>query len=105
MTKGRPVFSDVRQNIIDILYFMKKGYGYEIYKHYIKLFPKCTQRLIYYHLKKGIDLGEIEVEEIKQEEGNYSWGKSAEKVYYKLGKNANPKKSKRIKDYFDNIKK
>jgi len=105
MVKGRPVFSDVRQNIIDILYFMKKGYGYDIYKHYIKLFPKCTQRLIYYHLKKGISTGEIEIEEIKQEEGNYSWGKTVEKTYYKLGKNANPNMNKRVKTYFEKIKK
>ena len=53
MPKGRPVKSEIRQNIVEILYFMKQGYGYEIYKAYVKIFPKVTMRSIYYHLKKG----------------------------------------------------
>jgi len=53
MPKGRPVKSEIRQNIVEILYFMKQGYGYEIYKVYVAIFPKVTMRSIYYHLRKG----------------------------------------------------
>ena len=33
--RGRPVKSAIRQNIIEILNFIKRGYGYEIYKIYV----------------------------------------------------------------------
>ena len=65
MPKGRPVKSEIRQNIVEILYFMKQGYGYEIYKVYIAIFPKVTMRSIYYHLKKGTSLGEFKVSKIE----------------------------------------
>ncbi len=102
--KGRPIQSEIRQNIIDILYFAGKAYGYDIYKHYLKLFPRCCQKSIYYHLNKGAVLGEFKVEEIKQEKGSYSWGDSAKKVYYKLGKKAKPRINKKIKEYFSKRK-
>ncbi|MFH0870772.1 MAG: hypothetical protein V1866_06995, partial [archaeon] len=75
--RGRPIGSNVRQHLIDILHFKKKAYGYDIYKDYIALFPGVTLRLIYYHLNKGVALGEFEVESIKMEKGNYSWGGQA----------------------------
>lgn len=98
--RGRPVSSVIRQNITEILFFLGKGYGYDIYKTYTAIFPKVTLRSIYYHLRKGIDLGEFEVEKIEKEKGNYSWGEIAEKIYYKLGKNAAPKGDRRVKDFF-----
>ncbi len=104
MPRGRPVQSIVRVNIIELLYFLGKAYGYEIYKHYIEIFPKTTMRNIYYHLKKGLALKEFSIEKIKKEQGNYSWGTEAEKTYYKLGPNAHPKIDKRIKEYFDKKK-
>ena len=67
MPKGRPVKSEIRQNIVEILYFMKQGYGYEIYKAYIAIFPKVTMRSIYYHLKKGTSLGEFKVSKVEKE--------------------------------------
>ena len=88
--RGRPVSSAIRQNIIEILYKIGKGYGYDIYKHYVENFPKVTLRSIYYHLKKGLDIGEFEIERIEKEKGQYSWGETAEKTYYKLGKSAVP---------------
>ena len=104
MPRGRPSKSEVRQNIIDILNFLKKGYGYEIYRIYIAIFPKITMRLIYYHLKQGVKLEELKVEKIEKEKGNYSWGSEAEKIYYSLGKNANARVNERVKNYLEKKK-
>lgn len=100
--KGRPIGSKVRNNIQAVLLYMKKGYGYEIHKAYIDIFPGASQRLIYYHLKKGVSTGEIEVESVKKEQGSYSWGSDAEKKYYKLGEKSNPRNLKKVEKYFDN---
>lgn len=97
---ARPPKSEIRQNIVEILYFMKKGYGYDIHRVYSKIFPSVTMRSVYYHLKKGVDLEEIRVKQIKAEKGNYSWGQEAEKVYYELGRNASPKIDRRVKKFF-----
>ncbi|AJF61712.1 TPA: hypothetical protein HA239_06405 [Candidatus Woesearchaeota archaeon] len=95
--RGRPVSSQIRQNIVEILYFLGKGYGYDIYKHYVGIFPKVTMRSIYYHLRKGVELGEFEIEKVEKEKGDYSWGEMAEKVYYRLGRSASPKGDARVK--------
>ena len=100
MNRGRPVKSKIRQNIVEILYFMKKGYGYEIYKAYKEIFPAITMRSVYYHLKKGVETGEFKVEAIKSEKGDYSWGPSAEKVYYALGKEAKPIVDSKVEKWF-----
>ncbi len=102
--RGRPVSSAIRQNIVDIIYYLGKAYGYDIYKHYVELFPKATLRSIYYHLRKGLELGEFEIEKIIKEKGDYSWGENAEKIYYKLGKAARPKLDKRLEKYFNKVK-
>ncbi len=104
MAKGRPVKSEIRQNVVEILYFMKEGYGYEIYKAYIAIFPKVTMRSIYYHLKKGVDLNEFKVSKIEKEKGNYSWGPEAEKIYYSLGEAAKPVGNEKAKEHFDKKK-
>ncbi len=99
--RGRPIGSSIRQNLIEILYFKKNAYGYDLYKDYCALFPAVTLRVIYYHLKKGVALKEFELETIKLEKGNYSWGSEAEKKYYKLGPDASPKMNKKVKAYFE----
>ncbi len=99
--RGRPTYSKVRQNVVEILYFMGSGYGYKIYKAYKDLFPSVTLRVIYYHLAKGKDLGEFEVSEIKRTRGDYSWGGEAEKTYYKLGPKAKPSMDASVKAYFE----
>ena len=99
--RGRPIGSPIRQNIIEILYLMKEGYGYDIYKVYLKFFSKVTLRSIYYHLRKGLDTGEFKIKKAGKVKGDYSWGNEAEKVYYELGSNAKPSLNERIKDYFD----
>lgn len=101
MPRGRPVKSEIRQNIVEILYFMKKGYGYEIYKAYVNIFPKVTMRSIYYHLKKGTALGEFKVEKIEKEKGDYSWGGEAEKIYYALGDKAKAVANEKAREYFE----
>ena len=105
MPKGRPVRSQIRQNIIEILYFFKKRYGYEIYKIYVKIFPKVTMRSVYYNLSKGVELGEIKIDRIESEKGDYSWGDEAEKIYYTLGANAKPAIDKRVKEFYEKMKK
>jgi hypothetical protein len=97
---SRPVSSNIRQNIVEILYYAKEGYGYEIYKHYLALFPKVTQRSIYYHLRKGLQTKEFVVLRVEKEIGEYSWGQVAEKTYYSLGPDAKALGLSRVKDYF-----
>ncbi|MDP2749762.1 MAG: hypothetical protein Q8O89_02940 [Nanoarchaeota archaeon] len=99
--KGRPVKSQIRTNIVEILFFGKKMYGYDVYKTYVSIFPRVTMRAVYYNLRKGLNLGEFEIESIKMEKGDYSWGGQAEKTYYKLGLISRPAGDKRVQEYFE----
>lgn len=100
MPRGRPVKSQIRQNIIEILYYLNKGYGYQISRLYNEIFSQVSQRSIYYHLRKGIKTGEIEIEKIREEKGEFSWGNVVEKVYYQIGKQAEVKGNKLVAAYF-----
>ncbi len=102
--RGRPVRSEVRQHIVEILNAMGSGYGYEIHKAYNDLFAPTTRENVYYHLKKGVQIGEFEIDRVKVEQGEYSWGKTVEKTYYKLGPNAHPAANPRIAQYFEKRK-
>ena len=104
MPRGRPIKSDIRQNIVEILYHLKKGYGYDIFRVYREIFPPVTMRLIYYHLKKGTSLGEFKINQIIKEQGDFSWGNSVEKIYYELGGEAKPTMDIKVKEYFDKNK-
>ena len=104
MKRGRPAQSVVRQNIVEILAMKKQAYGYELFKVYVDIFPRITMRNIYYHLKKGLALGEFKVSKIQKEKGDYSWGGEAEKIYYGLGESAKPTGNEKVKEYFDNRK-
>jgi len=99
-SRGRPLGSEVRQNILDILQHMGKAYGYQIHKAYKDIFPPVTLRTIYYHLKKALDLELVSVEKVKTTEGNYSWGTTAEKTFYSLTSKAKPRQKKEIEDFF-----
>ena len=101
MTRGRPLGSKVRQNIVEILYYAKQLYGYNIYTIYKEIFPKVTMRTIYYHLKKGVSTGEFKVAEIRKEKGNYSWGGEVERIYYALGPDAKASGNEAVKEYLD----
>ena len=105
MPRGRPVRSQIRQNIVEILYFLGSACGYDIYKVYIEVYPKVTMRSIYYHLKKGASLDEFKVDKIEKVKGEYSWGPEAEKTFYILGPNAKPGMDSRVKEYLDGRKK
>lgn len=102
--RGRPVKSVIRQNIVEILYFLGQGYAYEIYKIYSQIFPDISMRSVYYHLKKGLVTQEFIVKDIKKEKGDYSWGPEAEKIYYALGPSAGPQMNPQVKSYFDKKK-
>ena len=91
MPRGRPVRSQIRQNIVEILYFLGSACGYDIYKVYIEVYPKVTMRSIYYHLKKGASLDEFKVDKIEKVKGEYSWGPEAEKTFYILLPNSKPR--------------
>lgn len=91
MVRGRPVGSEVRQNIIEILYFLGHAHGYHIHKVYKNVYSPVTLRGIYYHLKKGLETEELAISDIKHEKGDFSWGTQAEKIYYKLGPQAKPR--------------
>ncbi|MEM4396176.1 MAG: hypothetical protein QXR30_00745 [Candidatus Woesearchaeota archaeon] len=75
--------SKVRDRIIQILSELGESYGYDVAKKYAERFGKESQRLIYYHLEKGVQLGLFERIE-KEEEGEFSWGNKVTKVYYRL---------------------
>lgn len=102
--RGRPVHSQVRQNIIEILNFMGRGYGYQIYTIYRGAYGPVTLRLIYYHLKKGVQLDELKVEKIEKVKGEYSWGGETEKIFYKLGSNAKPTVDTKLKKFLEKKK-
>lgn len=105
MVKGRPIKSKIRQNIVEILYYLDEGYGYQIAKMYNEIFPTATQRSIYYNLQKGLLTKEIQVHKIKEEKGDFSLGSMVEKKYYSLGKNAEPTGEKRVQDFLKKYKK
>jgi len=99
MPPGRPVQSQIRQNVVEILYYLGRGYGYQIAKIYNEIFPEVTQRSIYYHLRKGEKTREIELNTIEEEKGDFSWGSTVEKIYYTLGTAAKPRGEKKVEDY------
>lgn len=104
MPRGRPTKSEIRQNMIEILAVKGQAYGYELAKIYNTIFPQCTRENVYYHLRKGVALGEFIVKEIKEERGDYSWGSVVEKKYYALGPQARPHGNERVKKYFEGTK-
>ncbi len=86
--------------MIEILAVKGEAYGYELAKIHNAIFPGCTRENVYYHLRKGVAIGEFIVKAIKQEKGEFSWGSVVEKKYYALGPNAKPQGNERVKQYF-----
>ncbi len=99
MVRGRPTKSVIRQNIIEILHYLGEGYGYDLAKIYNEIFAPVTMRSIYYHLRKGVQTNEFIIHRIQKEKGDFSWGETAEKIYYTFGANANPQGLKRVEDF------
>ncbi len=73
------------QQIVDAL---GVSYGYEIYKVYEGAFSPIDLRSMYYHLRKGVDLGEFELVGVKEERGVFTWGALSMRRYYITGPNA-----------------
>ncbi|MGB9674977.1 MAG: hypothetical protein ACP5IJ_00645 [Candidatus Nanoarchaeia archaeon] len=96
--RGRAVGSVIRDNLIEILYFLKNAHAYELYKAYKKAFGPVNIRSVYYNLAKGKELGIFEIKEIKKIEGDFSWGSVVERIIYGLGANANPKGDLKVKE-------
>ena len=94
--RGRPAFSPIRNNLVELLFFVGEGYGYELYKKYIRVFHKTTMRSVYYHLNKGVELGVFKIEKVENIPGSYSWGEGVRRVIFTLGKNAEPTKDTRV---------
>ncbi|HLC66435.1 MAG TPA: hypothetical protein VJK52_02240 [Candidatus Nanoarchaeia archaeon] len=100
MPRGRPPKSEIRQNIVEILAATKvPAYGYQIFRVYRRIFPRATLRVLYYHLRKGITTGEFLIARVEEAKGEYSWGNTAEKVYYTLGPMAQPKGDSRVQEF------
>jgi len=66
MAKGRPLKTEIRENIALILKHTNIAYGYQIYKIYKDIFGKLSLRNMYYNLKKGVELGEFVLVNIKK---------------------------------------
>lgn len=92
--RGRPTGSVIRNRICQILKRKKFSYGYEIYNIYKRVFGEVSIESIYYHLKKGVQTGEILLARVRKEIGNFTWGPETERVYYTLGPYAEPANEK-----------
>ncbi len=104
MKLGRPYNSPVRQNIIELLSQFGELHGYEVYKHYIKLFPKVSMRAVYYSLRNGVKKGHFRIAKVEKKAGSYSWGPEAQRVYYANGEMAKPGGDLRVRKYFESLK-
>ena len=85
MPRGRPIKTDIRERIAAILQHMNIAYGYQIFKIYRDIFGYISLRNLYYNVKKGMELGEFVVVDVKRENGLFTWGQNVEHKYYTLG--------------------
>ena len=104
VSRGRPDYSPIRNNMVNLLYFMKEAYGYDIYKKYRRIFHKVGMRSIYYHLNKGLELGVFQVSRKERVEGDFSWGSGSERTFFKLGPSAKPSADPQINDALRRLK-
>lgn len=96
--RGRPVNSAIRENIVELLYFLGPSYGYDIYKQYTKACGRVSLRSIYHHLKKGQELGIFKPTSVEKKKGSFSWGSVVERRMFGLTKKAKPKGNTKIKE-------
>ena len=88
MAKGRPVKSLIRERMQSIVDTLGVTYGYEIFKLYNEVFEPVDLRSMYYHLAKGVKLGEFEEVGVKHVKGQFTWGDISIRKYYLLGPQA-----------------
>ena len=96
--RGRLPGSAIRDNMVEILAVIGQIHGYDLYKHFRKVYGNASLRSIYYHLKKGTELGVFECKGIERIEGNFSWGSGVERKVFALGPNAKPRGDEKLKD-------
>ena len=96
--RGRVIGSTVRDNLVDLLYFLGEDYGYSLYKKYRQVFGQVNRRLVYYHLKKGMELGLFKISKVEEVTGEYSWGTGVQRIKYSLDAKAQPKADLKIKE-------
>ena len=77
--------NEVRRRIATILFKIKYGYGYQLLKYYRKVFGNISTRTFYYNLNKGEKTKEFVIVDIKRVNGSFTWGDSAQRIYYMLG--------------------
>lgn len=94
----------MRQNITELLSQFGELHGYEAYKHYVKLFPKVSMRAVYYSLRNGVKKGYFKIAKVEKQQGSYSWGPEAQRVYYANGEMAKPTGDMKVKKYFESLK-
>ena len=58
---GRPARSIVRERLAEMLFVAGKLTAYDAHKHYIQLFSSATQRNVYYQLRRGVEMGVVDV--------------------------------------------
>ena len=80
--RGRLPGSAIRDNMVEILAVIGQIHGYDLYKHFRKVYGNASLRSIYYHLKKGTELGVFESKGIERIEGNFSWGSGVERKVF-----------------------
>jgi hypothetical protein len=101
---GRKPKSQIRDDIVELLYFLKEAYGYDLYKKYCKVYDKkISMRSIYYHLNKGVELGVFNLKEVRDVKGEFSWGSGAKQVIFQLASGANPKALKEVEEKVNNL--
>lgn len=101
---ARRVGSIVRDRLKEMLYVVGELTAYDAYKHYIVIFGKISQRNIYYQFEKGTELAEFVVAKVEEEKGDYSWGTSTTKKYYRLGPASTPVLNEAVRNYFSSLK-
>jgi len=96
--RGRPVKSVIRDRMQQIVDALGTAYGYEIYKIYKEVFEPVSVRSMYYHLKRGLALGEFKLAGTKSVQGPFTWGRESTHTYYTLGDSASHVGNKELRD-------
>ena len=92
MKRGRPVKSQIRDNIHTILSAISSSYGYELWRIYQIAMAKTgykptTSRIFYYHLYKGMELNLWESGGEEHKLNYNSWeGSTSRKLYICIDK-------------------
>ena len=78
----RKIDNELMEAVINALSDGEKT-GYEVYKELKKNGKNVSSRLVYHYLYTALKHGKVGVES-KNELGNFSWGHTVRKNYYRL---------------------